>query len=63
MTTVTTPDEETPLLSQEQHNPKRTHIPWTQILLLLILQLAEPLTSLVIAPFAPEVCPILDADA
>ncbi|TFY82130.1 hypothetical protein EWM64_g1882 [Hericium alpestre] len=45
-----TADEETPLL----RNKKTSSIPWTQISLLLILQLAEPLTSQVIYPFSPE---------
>ncbi|KAI0329057.1 hypothetical protein GY45DRAFT_1325447 [Cubamyces sp. BRFM 1775] len=53
-------DEETPLLrseSQGQGHHKRKHnpIPWGQFCILLILQLAEPLTSQVIYPFAPEV--------
>ena len=53
-------DEETPLLHGEQHqnaHHKRHHarIPWGQFTIILILQLAEPLTSQVIYPFAPEV--------
>jgi MFS family permease len=51
---MTTPDEETPFLAQEQ---RRAHVPWSQITLLLIIQLSEPLTSQIISPFAPEVCP------
>ncbi|KAI0749529.1 MFS general substrate transporter [Daedaleopsis nitida] len=50
-------DEETPLLraeSQTPHKRKHTPIPWAQFSLLLVLQLAEPLTSQVIYPFAPE---------
>ena len=58
-----TPDEETPLLAEEQRQTKPSPIPWSQVLLLLILQLAEPLTAQVISPFAPEVRPSLSADA
>ena len=49
-------DEETPLLRSDSHH-KRKHapIPWGQFSILLVLQLAEPLTSQVIYPFAPEV--------
>ncbi|THH19255.1 hypothetical protein EW146_g1876 [Bondarzewia mesenterica] len=56
MTTATRDvvDEETPLLSQEQQKKTISPIPWSQISLLLVLQLAEPLTSQVIYPFAPE---------
>ncbi|KAI0784273.1 member of major facilitator superfamily multidrug-resistance, DHA1 sub-family [Abortiporus biennis] len=50
--TVTNIDEETPLL--EQNRKKRTPIPWFQFIILLVLQLAEPLTSQVINPFAPQ---------
>jgi hypothetical protein len=48
-------DEETPLL---QGNGKKspTPLPWFQFSLVLVLQLAEPLTSNVIYPFAPQVC-------
>ncbi|KAI0833237.1 MFS general substrate transporter [Trametes gibbosa] len=49
-------DEETPLLAEENASHKRKHspIPWGQFSILLVLQLAEPLTSQVIYPFAPE---------
>ncbi|KAI0710070.1 MFS general substrate transporter [Earliella scabrosa] len=50
-------DEETPLLRSESRSPhkrKHTPLPWGQFSILLILQLAEPLTSQVIYPFAPE---------
>jgi hypothetical protein len=49
------PDEETPLLSPEL-TPKKPPkpIPWAQVWILLVLQLAEPLTSQVIYPFTPE---------
>lgn len=52
------PDEDTPLLSSEPPQ-KPTPVPWAQVSILLILQLAEPLTSQVIYPFAPEVCHFL----
>ncbi|KAI0635701.1 MFS general substrate transporter [Trametes polyzona] len=51
------PDEETPLLASEHHEShkrKHTPIPWGQFSILLVLQLAEPLTSQVIYPFAPD---------
>lgn len=53
--TATTHDEETPLLPQQQRKKKITPLPWGQFSILLILQLAEPLTSQVISPFAPQV--------
>lgn len=52
---MTVIDEETPLLSSEQQAKKwPTPLPWNQFGLILILQLAEPLTSQVIYPFAPQ---------
>lgn len=49
-------DEETPLLHDQQRaKPTKTPIPWAQLSILLVLQLAEPLTSQVISPFAPDV--------
>jgi hypothetical protein len=49
-------DEETPLLSSEPVTKDLvTPVPWAQLWVLLVLQLAEPLTSQVIYPFAPEV--------
>lgn len=54
------PDEETPLLQTQsgvQHkSPKatRTPLPWRQFSILILLQLSEPLTSQVIAPFLPQ---------
>lgn len=49
-------DEETPLLSSEPiAKDVVTPVPWAQLWVLLVLQLAEPLTSQVIYPFAPEV--------
>jgi hypothetical protein len=50
------PDEDTPLLSSEPSLRKPTPVPWAQVWILLVLQLAEPLTSQVIYPFTPEVC-------
>ena len=54
MTSATTVDEETPLLP-EQQKKKPTPLPWAQFSILLVLQLAEPLTSQVIYPFLPQV--------
>ena len=52
------PSEDTPLLSSEStlQKPSATPVPWAQVWILLVLQLAEPLTSQVIYPFTPEVC-------
>ncbi|KAG2335852.1 hypothetical protein BDR05DRAFT_831212, partial [Suillus weaverae] len=47
-------DEETPLLPPPQQKKARTPLPWCQFSIILFLQLAEPLTSQVIAPFAPQ---------
>ncbi|KAG1750088.1 major facilitator superfamily domain-containing protein [Suillus lakei] len=47
-------DEETPLLRPVQQKKARTPLPWRQLSIILVLQLAEPLTSQVIAPFAPQ---------
>ncbi|KAH9928662.1 MFS general substrate transporter [Fomitopsis serialis] len=52
MTVVERSDEETPLLRKAK--PTKTPIPWAQLSILLVLQLAEPLTSQVISPFAPD---------
>lgn len=43
-------EEETPLL-----RTKSTPLPWGQLSIVLFVQLAEPLTSQVIYPFAPQV--------
>lgn len=56
MAPPTAADEETPLLHDQQHKHARTPLPWRQICIILVLQLAEPLTSQVISPFAPQVC-------
>ena len=54
------PGEDTPLLSSESTLQKpSTPVPWAQVWILLVLQLAEPLTSQVIYPFTPEVCHFL----
>jgi hypothetical protein len=54
------PGENTPLLSSESTLQKApTPVPWAQVWILLVLQLAEPLTSQVIYPFTPEVCHFL----
>ncbi|PFH51110.1 hypothetical protein AMATHDRAFT_59842 [Amanita thiersii Skay4041] len=47
-------NEETPLLGSQQTKNVSTPLPWSQIVLLLFLQLAGPMTSNVIYPFAPE---------
>ncbi|KAF8235749.1 member of major facilitator superfamily multidrug-resistance, DHA1 sub-family [Tricholoma matsutake] len=47
-------DEESPLLSSQQVKKPPTPLPWFQFSIVLFLQLAEPLTSQVIYPFAPE---------
>ncbi|KIM39395.1 hypothetical protein M413DRAFT_447318 [Hebeloma cylindrosporum] len=47
-------DEETPLLHENNGNKPPTPVPWIQFSLVLFLQLAEPLTSQVIYPFAPQ---------
>jgi hypothetical protein len=50
------PDEETPFLSSDGGSKKPSaRVPWSQVGILLVLQLAEPLTSQVIYPFTPEV--------
>ena len=51
-------DEETPLLrSQGNGGAKilKTPLPWRQLSMLLVLQIAEPLAACVIFPFAPQV--------
>ena len=51
-------DEETPLLA-ENGKKQATPLPWGQVILVSILQFAEPLTSNVIYPFSPEVCSLI----
>ena len=48
-------DEETPLLAGNGKK-QATPLPWFQFAIVMLLQLAEPLTFNVIYPFAPEVC-------
>ena len=52
-----TPDEETPLLHDRNAPRKETPLPVTQIVVLLLLQLAEPITSLSIRPYISQVRP------
>ena len=53
---VSTVDEETPLLLQQQQSKKQpTPIPWAQLNIILVTQFVEPLTSTVIYPFLPQV--------
>lgn len=52
--------QETPLLAENAgpgKNPKKqaTPLPWSQLIIVMFLQLAEPLTSHAISPFTPEV--------
>ena len=51
-------DEETPLLAGNGKK-QSTPLPWFQFTIVLIIQLAEPLTFNVIYPFAPEVCSLI----
>ncbi|PCH42368.1 MFS general substrate transporter [Wolfiporia cocos MD-104 SS10] len=55
------PDEETALLSGAKGEPKRiTPLPYLQIYILLLLQLAEPITSQCIYPFINQLVSELD---
>ncbi|KAG2040000.1 major facilitator superfamily domain-containing protein [Suillus americanus] len=50
-------DEETPLLQSSGNasvKKPQTPLPWRQFSMLLVLQIAEPMTSQVISPFAPQ---------
>jgi hypothetical protein len=49
------PEEETPLLRDENPLRKETPLPITQILVLLLLQVSEPLMSFSIRPYINEV--------
>jgi hypothetical protein len=49
-------DEETPLLHAGNAPQKATPLPATQISILLLLLLAEPITSLSINPYINQVC-------
>ena len=53
-----TADEETPLLHGENSPRKPTPLPVTQISLLLLLLLSEPVTSLSINPYINQACMI-----
>jgi hypothetical protein len=50
-----TPDEETPLLRDGNLQRKETPLPLAQILVLLLLQLSEPITSSSIRPYINQV--------
>lgn len=54
--TQDTVDEETPLLQNANAQRKATPLPVTQISILLLLLLAEPITSLSINPYINQVC-------
>ena len=53
------PDEETSLLSDGNLEPKETPLPLAQILVLLLLQLCEPITSQSIKPYINQVCSVI----
>jgi hypothetical protein len=59
MNDPTSANENTPLIQGEQRSHETTGLkprfPWGQLSILLVLQLAEPMTYQVIAPFAPQV--------
>ena len=50
-------EEEAPLLHDGNSLRKEIPLPITQILVLLLLQLAEPMTSTSIRPYINQVCP------
>ncbi|KAH9169222.1 MFS general substrate transporter [Lactarius sanguifluus] len=59
------PQEETPLLRDGNTPPTKTPLPITQIVVLLLLQLAEPITSLSINPYINQLVselPIVGGD-
>ena len=49
-------DEETPLLLNGSAPLKETPLPITQVVVLLLLQLCEPITSQSINPYINQVC-------
>jgi hypothetical protein len=51
------PEEEIPLLRNDNPPRKQTPLPTTQVLVLLLLHLCEPLTSLSINPYINQVQP------
>jgi hypothetical protein len=58
MSSPTHADEETPLLQRDNapRKPEPTPLPKAQIFLLLLIRLAEPVTSNSIVPYISEVC-------
>jgi hypothetical protein len=56
MSSPTRQDEETPLLQRNKAPRQPTPLPKAQIFLLLLLRLAEPITSNSISPYISEVC-------
>jgi len=57
-------DEETPLLGNPaQKSLGRTPLPWVQLVIVILLQMCEPLTAQVINPFTPQVCCLLFLDS
>ena len=52
-------DEETPLLHDDDAQRKPTPLPKTQLFLLLLVRLAEPIASHSISPYISEVGPHL----
>lgn len=53
------PDEETSLLVDRNPERKETPLPLAQILVLLLLQLCEPITSQSIKPYINQVCSVI----
>jgi hypothetical protein len=53
------PDEETSLLRDGKPQRKETPLPLAQILILLLLQLCEPITSQSIKPYINQVRPFI----
>ena len=53
------PEEVTPLLRDGNPLRKKTPLPLTQIFILILLQLSEPMTSSSIKPYINEVCSLI----
>ena len=51
--------QETPLLAENAGKKQATALPWSQLIIVMFLLLAEPLTSHTISPFTPEVCSLI----
>ena len=51
--------QETPLLAENAGKKQATPLPWSQLIIVMFLQLSEPLTSHAISPFTPEVCSLV----